>query len=253
MRPLTAAFVAAGQPVLSSVRNEESIGRSRYDGLNFSYRRRMSNHFSFDGNYTLARAMSYDGGGGSFRNYPRDPRFPFSKYEFGPSANDERHHITASGIVNLPWGMEAAPILQFGSARPYTIAASGDTLGFGSGLNNRAVVVPNTGTQTFLTGSAGKTCYFAGQCHLVPYNSVRGDNYFQLDAKLAKNFRFGENMNLQIIAQAFNLTNRSNYGNDFNNRPANGVFTPTVAGFINPTSTNAARSLQGEFGARFTF
>ena len=31
-KPLTAAFTAAGVPVLGSVRDEQSIGRSRYDG-----------------------------------------------------------------------------------------------------------------------------------------------------------------------------------------------------------------------------
>jgi len=36
-----------------------------------------------------------------------------------------------------------------------------------------------------------------------------------LDAKLAKNFRLGERVNIQLVAQAFNLTNRANYGRIF--------------------------------------
>jgi hypothetical protein len=40
IRPMDAAFAAAGQTRLGSVRDEMSIGRSRYDGLNFSYRQR---------------------------------------------------------------------------------------------------------------------------------------------------------------------------------------------------------------------
>src|SRR6266699_3557869 len=39
-RPLDAAFLAAGVPLLGSVRNDEAIGRSRYDGMNISYRQR---------------------------------------------------------------------------------------------------------------------------------------------------------------------------------------------------------------------
>ena len=35
-RPLDAAFNAAGVPLLGSVRDESSIGRSRYDGMNLS-------------------------------------------------------------------------------------------------------------------------------------------------------------------------------------------------------------------------
>ena len=66
-RPLDAAFAVAGQPRLNSVRNEESIGRSHYDGTNFTFRQRMSHRFQLYANYTLAWAYSYDGGGGSFQ------------------------------------------------------------------------------------------------------------------------------------------------------------------------------------------
>src|SRR5262249_44105708 len=108
-RPLDPAFVAAGQPRLNSVRNEESIGRSQYNGVNFSFRRRMTHHFSVAANYTLAWAYSFDGGGGSFRNYPRLSLAPFASYEWGPSPNDERHHVTFSGIWELPWGLQLSP------------------------------------------------------------------------------------------------------------------------------------------------
>ena len=251
-RGLDAAFAAAGVPVLGSVRDEQSIGRSRYDGMNISYRQQMVRHFSLQANYTLARAYSYGDTGTSFRNYPRDPHNPFSPFEWGPTFNDERHHVTISGVASLPWGIAFAPILQFGSARPYNASAPSDTLGFGSGDDNRAVVVPNGSSTTYMTGAAGQACYFAGQCHLVPFNALRGDPFFQLDTRLSKNFKFGEKANLQIMAQAFNLTNRANYGNDFTGVVTSADFQKP-AGFINPTSTNIPRSLAGEFGFRFSF
>jgi outer membrane receptor protein involved in Fe transport len=257
--PLSAAFAAAKLPVLGSVRDEQSIGRSRYDGMNLSYRQQMVRHVSLIANYTLARAFAYGNTGTSFRNYPRDPRNPFSPFEYGPTFNDERHHLTLSAITNLPWGIQFAPILQAGSARPYNAAAPTDTLGFGSGEDNRAVVVPNNSPTTYMTGAAGRTCYFAGQCHLVPFNNLRGSPFFQLDTRLSKNFKLGEKASLQLIAQAFNLTNRANYGNDVNTN-VNGVDAVTgknnfgtPAGFINPTSTNIPRSLAGEFGFRLSF
>ena len=40
-RGLTDDFVPAGVPVLGSVRVEESVNRSRYDGVNFSFRQRL--------------------------------------------------------------------------------------------------------------------------------------------------------------------------------------------------------------------
>ncbi|PYY24147.1 MAG: hypothetical protein DMG62_03815 [Acidobacteria bacterium] len=257
-RPLDAAFAAAGVPVLHSVRDEQSIGRSRYDGMNLSYRRQMVRHFSLRANYTLARAMAYGDTGTSFRHYPRDPHNPFSPFEYGPTFNDERHHLTLSAVADLPWKIQFAPILQVGSGRPYNAAAPTDTLGFGSGEDNRAVVVPNSSPNTFMTKAAGQACYFAGSCHLVPFNNFRGDTFAQLDARLSKNFKIGEKANVQIMAQAFNLTNRANYGNDVNtnvngkDKNGNNNFG-TPAGFINPTSTNIPRSLAGEFGFRFSF
>ena len=94
-RPLSADFTAAGQPVLNSLRSDQSINRSRYDGVNLSFRQRMSHHFSLIANYTLSWSYGYDGGGGDttiFRNYARDGYRPFASYEWGPSTNDERHH-----------------------------------------------------------------------------------------------------------------------------------------------------------------
>ena len=260
-RPLDAAFAAAGQPRLNSVRNEESIGRSHYDGTNFTFRQRMSHRFQLYANYTLAWAYSYDGGGGSFRNYPRDAYAPFAPYEWGPSPNDERHHVTVSGIVDLPKGFQLSPIVQFGSARSYGLTNSSNTLNTGGGTAN-AVVVPtsaptnwfafagnNTGAQNCFYGINGVT----QGCTIAKYDPLRGDPFFELDMRLAKNIKFGDRMNLQLLAQAFNLTNRANYGNNFGNSIADATTFGHPVGFINPASTIIPRALWGELGARFTF
>ena len=259
--PLDAAFAAAGQPRLASVRNEESIGRSHYDGMNISFRQRMTHHLSVNANYTLAWANSYDAGGGSFRNYPRLAVDPFASYEWGPSPNDERHHITVSGIVDLPKGFQLSPILQFGSARPYNVTNSSNTLNTGGGTAI-AVVVPKSDPTNYLAFSGNNTgarnCFYglngvAQDCTIAKYDPLRGDPFFEFDLRLAKNFKFRERMNLQLIAQAFNLTNRANYGNDYNNSIANPTTFGHPAGFINPSSTIVPLSVWGEFGARFTF
>ncbi len=259
-RPLTAAFAAAGQPVLASVRNEESINRNRYDGMNFSYRQRMSHHFSINANYTLSWAYGYDGGGGPttiFRNYARDGYAPLSPAEWGPSTNDERHHITLSGIVDLPLGFQLAPIMQYGSARPYNLTNSTNTINAGGGTT-AAVVVPNddpTNWFAFAGNDVGaQNCYYLSkQCSIAKYDPLRGDPFFQLDMRLAKNIRLREGMNLQLIAQAFNLTNRANYGNNFGNNIASASTFAHPSGFINPSSTFTPRSVWSEFGVHFTF
>jgi Carboxypeptidase regulatory-like domain/TonB dependent receptor len=295
-RPLHAAFAASNPPLpeLGSVRDEQSIGRSHYDGVNFSFRQRMSHRFQFAANYTLAWAYSYDGGGGSFRNYPRDAYAPFAPYEWGPSPNDERHHVTVSGIVDLPKGFQLSPIMQFGSARPYNLTNSYNTLNTGGGTGT-AVLVPTGDITDYLYGTHYVAAFVPAYCAANPtdtkctahgtaqaqlnlqncfygqsqcttqlgvplspltiakYDPLRGDPFFELDMRLAKNIKFGDRMNLQLLAQAFNLTNRANYGNNFGNNIASASTFGHPAGFIAPASTIIPHALWGELGARFTF
>jgi outer membrane receptor protein involved in Fe transport len=260
-RPLDPAFAASAQSQLVSVRDEQSIGRSHYDGANFSYRQRMTKHFQLSANYTLAWAYSYDGGGGSFRNYPMLAVAPFASYNWGPSPNDERHHVTVSGVVDLPKGFQLAPIMQFGSARPYAVTNSSNTLNTGGGTGI-AVVVPKsdpTNWFAFAGNNAGaQNCFYglngvAANCTIAQYDPLRGDPFFQLDMRLAKDIKIRERANLQFVAQAFNLTNRANYGNDYNNNIATASTFGHPGGFINPSSTTIPRSTWGELGLRFTF
>ncbi|MCU1242154.1 MAG: TonB-dependent receptor, partial [Candidatus Acidoferrum typicum] len=255
-RPLSAAFAAAGVPVLGRVMDEQSVNRSRYDGFNFSYRQRMTKRFSVNANYTLSWARGWDvnANGSSFRNYPHDPLNPWNPLDFGYTPNDERHHITVSGIVSLPLGIQVAPILQFGTARPYDLTSSFDVLSRGSGYT-RPVIVPNSDPTNYLAFSKAAdalACLQAGNCREVGYDTVRGDNFFQLDVRFSKNIRFKDKYNVQLFFQAFNMTNRANYGNNFFNTPNSSSFMQP-AGFINPSSTSVPRSFNGEFGFRFTF
>jgi outer membrane receptor protein involved in Fe transport len=260
IRPLTDAFEAAGQPVLFSVRNEASINRNRYDGVNFSYRQRMSHHFSLNANYTLAWAYGYDSGGGTdtfFRNYARDGYHPLGPQEWGPSTTDERHHVTISSLMDFPLGIQLAPILQFGSARPYNPDNSSNTLNTGGGTMN-AVLVPKDDPTNYLAFSGdnvgAQLCYYVtGECMIAKYDPLRGDPFFQLDMRLSKNIRIREGMNLQLVGQVFNLTNRANYGNNYSLSIADPTTFAHPQGFINPSSTFVPRSLWSEFGVRFTF
>jgi outer membrane receptor protein involved in Fe transport len=274
VRPFDAAFGAlvpskcpVGYCVLGRTMDNLAIGRTRYDGMNLSFRQRMNKHFSLTANYTLSRAMGYgiESGGpptlssdmSSYHNYPHDPRHPLASWDFGPTPFDERHHITISGNANLPFGIEVAPILQFGSARPYDLNAGYDILGLGSGYS-RPVVVPNGSPAAYTTyadssdGPAAQACLNAGSCHIVPYDTLRGDPFFELDARVSKNVKLGTKRRLQLSFQGFNLTNRANYGNNFYYIPSAPNFMKP-AGFTNPTSSSTAKAFIGEFGTRFTF
>ncbi len=241
-KPLNAAFTAAGVPVLGSVRDETSSGRSRYDGLNLSFRQRGFHKTDLTLNYTLARAMGYDEDGGSFRYYPRDPARPFAPEDFGPAFNDERHHLTFAATSHLPWGIDFSPIFQAGSARPYNAISQVNDIGLGGGSAPNALLAPGCTEQG----------YYNRTCGLNPIFNLRGNPYFNMDARVSKNIKMGEARNLQLIFQAFNLTNHANYGNNFDGTVGLASFGHPL-GFINPTSSLLPRAFTGEFGARFTF
>ena len=257
-RVLTQAFTNAGVPVLGASDDAASQGRSRYDGLNFVYTRRMSQHFTMNASYVLSRAVGWDGSAASFGNRPVDPFNPWNpKVDFGPVPNDERHHVALSGIVSLPWGFDVAPIMQFGSARPYTATAGQDVLGVGGRNGAAHAIVPTSNLSDFATYSQAsvstqQACLSAGTCTMAPFDGLRGQDYFQLDTRVTKSFNFAEKGTLRLIFQAFDLTNRANFGNDFTGNAHSSTFEKP-AGFIAPSGTTVPKSFRAEFGVEYTF
>ena len=138
---------------------------------------------------------------------------------------------------------------------------SASTLNTGGGTQP-AVVVPTNDPTNYLAFSGHNTgaqnCFYGingvtQACTIAKFDPLRGDPFVELDMRLAKNFKFRERYNLQIVAQAFNLTNRANYGNNFGRNIGDPTTFGHPIGFINPSSTTTPRSLWSEFGFRFTF
>lgn len=267
-RPLTAALTAAGQPALGRIDLEASVGRARYDGMNVSYRRRLHQRLSVNATYTLARALAYNGNSAAFRNRAWNPFALFDPSEYGPTPNDSRHRFSLSGVVNLPGGLQLAPIVQAESARPYTAGygTGVDVLGVGAGRGTSHVVVFNDNpddlraTFTAFGDPAAsnanrvlyRNCLRAGRCSIAPFDNVRGQPFFDVDLRVSKNFRFRESLNLTTFFQMFDLTNRANFGNNYVTDVRLASFgTPNA--FITPSGNILPHSFAGEFGVRFAF
>lgn len=256
-RQLDAAFAAAGLPKLNRIDVEESIGRSRYDGLNIAYRRRMSRHFGLNTNYVLSRALAYNGHAASFRNRASDVDNIFAPHDLGSTPNDERHRWVLSGIFQLPRGFQIAPIIQLASARPYNAIQGRDYFGFGNPVGTMHVVLlnsdPNNLTATKdMTAVNLRSCIAAGQCQEAGFNILRGQTFFQLDTRVSKAIKFGERARLNLIFQAFDLTNRANFGNQFVGNVQSTKFGQPN-GFITPDGVIVPRSFSGEIAAEFVF
>jgi Carboxypeptidase regulatory-like domain len=270
-RPFSAALNAAGVPQLGRIADEQSIGRSYYDGLNVSYRQQMWKRFTGTINYTFAKALAFEGGAASFRNTATNPFLgQFRRQDFGASPSDERHHVTASATLNLPWKIMVSPIFQIGTGRPVDIQqASSDLWGIGSGRSNPHAVVPtgksiaNPANYVALANISTDdytNCLQTGACQEVSFNNFRGPAFAELDARVGKTITIHDRYDVNLFFQGFDLTNRANFGssiqgivnNNYDPDPsANKFLKPTD--FITPGGTVIPKSFLGEFGARLSF
>ena len=127
---------------LGGIRDYMSIGRSRYDAMNVSYRKRLSKRYSVNASYVLSKALAYNGNSAAFGNGPTDELNWFAAHDFGPTPADERHRITISGLVNLPWGVTFTPIMQWATGRPYNLTEGiTDVYSYGSGVGTTHDIV----------------------------------------------------------------------------------------------------------------
>jgi hypothetical protein len=133
--------------------------------------------------------------------------------DYGPSSLDARHILNVSGDVNLHWGIQLAPIFSFTSALPYT--ATSTLQGPGS----------SAGCPSYYT-----KCYPVFNGVTYSRDSLRGDKFVSLNARLSKVVKFRETLGLTAFFEAYNITNRHNLGtNFFTNVDASNFRTPNGA------------------------
>jgi Carboxypeptidase regulatory-like domain/TonB dependent receptor/TonB-dependent Receptor Plug Domain len=212
-----------------------------YNGLQTSLRKRFSDRYSWDVNYTLSKSDSTQGGDLSvyyITSYNAMQDFWNPEADYGPSTNDIRHRFNASFIYELP-GMGGKPVLS-GVLGGWQIsgilqARSGSALVITqpSGIGNSR---PDVATSVDLSVANWKdTCVASGCTYLntagfvrVPVSSVtnatlrpgtylpgmvRGPGDFNMHTTLAKNFSLQADTKLQVRADVFNVLNRKNYNN----------------------------------------
>lgn len=102
---------------------------------------------------------------------------------FVPNAGNEKHHIVANWITDLPLDLRFSGLITYGSGAPFFVIDA---------------------TRGFQPGVIG----LAFNRHL-PY-------FLQVDLRLQKLFKFGNGREFGISAEVFNLFNRANFGNGNN-------------------------------------
>jgi hypothetical protein len=277
------AFVQAGLPAnrLEQINMIGTTNRSLYDSWTTTLRGRRRN-MTFSLSYVLSNSRSW--GGQPVASYTGNgiattPENQFRENEFGPTRFDERHRIVASGVFDLPYGFQLAPVLQLASARPYSPTTGVDIDGDGLATNDRLCegVDPLSVLQAVLSRPAGVTPTDVVRslnprgCTQARVNSMRGGfivrsdgtieersgRFFNFDLRVGKNFTFGERYRLSTYVDFYNLFNTENlaFSNRFGLSPAT-----NQAAFLQPVSLfgpgfgpPVGRPFTMQLGARFTF
>ena len=244
-----AAFVAAGLGAgrLGQINMIGTTNRSRYDGVTFELRKRMSQHYSLRASYVISRSQSF--GGRPTASYSGNgiaitPGLQFVPGEYVDTINDERHRLLFSGLFELPGGFEIAPIFQASSGRPFRFRSGVDTDGDGRNSIDR-VCAGSTVAAPLIPGRPGVPF----GCTQVPQNSLRGDPFVQLNTRFGWSHGIREQMKIRLYYEMFNLFNRDNFCNNFGeNANSSSTFNQPLGycdGYGGP--------LRSQFGFRFEF
>ncbi len=255
-RVLASDFANAGITPLGAITVAEATGRSRYDSLSIQWTRRMDRHFSINTSYTLARALAWGGSAASFGNRPVTLN-QWDPVNFGPTGTDQRHRIVFSGIFNAPWGINIEPIMQWASAPPYNAIMGRDIFGYGPGVLNPHAIVPTsnpTDYTAYATSpiSAINACLANNTCYEIPINALRGQSFFELDSRFGKRVAISDKVSLNLFFQAFDLTNRANFGGSFNGNVRSSTFGQATR-YVTPNGVTIPKAFRGEFGAEISF
>ena len=216
-----------------------SIGKSRYDGVNFGVRRRMTSGVAWNAWYTLSKAEGLGGFGVDelTTNLVQDATNPFADVQYGPSQRtDARHKLVLSAVIGMPWGITVSPVFQYRSALPMQIW-------YGYDLNRDGVTndIYTTAYRFKSVDAAGTPTYEEiGACKTI--NCGRGAALSQMNLRLAKSIPFRGNLRVELFGEVFNVFNALNPSFGAGTVAAGRLFTGTAAApspnpvFMRPTA-----------------
>jgi hypothetical protein len=217
------APAAAGIPNLGrpdpnwgNISRFEGSGNSYYDGMVVSFNKRASQWASVRVSYTLSKTI--DDAGNFFFSSVQD-NFNI-RDDRGLSDNDQRHRLVASGSLEAR-GFQFGYIFTYASHLPFNVLLGTDR-NLDTNNNDRPLGVGR--------------------------NTGRGFDFASLDLSLRRRFRLTERVDLQLIAEGFNLLNRSNFGVPNNTFGSGTAPLPT---FGQPTQAFDPRQFQ--FGMKLSF
>lgn len=229
--PASAGIPNLGRPDPNwgNISRFESSGNSWYDGMIVSFNKRAARWANVRVSYTLSKAID-DAGNFFFSSVQNNFNI---RDDRGLSDNDQRHRLVVSGSLEAPQevkgngferalrGFQFGYIFTYASRLPFNVLLGSDR-NFDTNNNDRPLGVGR--------------------------NTGRGFDFASLDLRVSRRFRLTERVDLQLLAEGFNILNRANFGVP-NNTLGSGLNPlPT---FGQPTAAFDPRQFQ--FGMKVSF
>jgi hypothetical protein len=218
---------------------EESAGNSSYAAMVLHAGKRMSHHWALNAHFTWSKAL--DDVTDFTLEYMAQNQFD-ERAEHGLSLFHQKYRFVGMGIFESPAvgrlfsGWRFSPIASANSFRPFNVLTGVDNVGDGETTTHRPL-------------GLGR-------------NVGIGPNYFSIDTRLSRQFRFGKDspVKAEVIAECFNILNRTNFQavNDIvGDIPLSALPTRIVGTRASPTTplayTAAYDPRQFQFGVRISF
>jgi hypothetical protein len=281
-----AATGCPADPTCQQVTDFMSVGRTWYDALLISFKKRPGSgpwRPGFNVSYTLSKTFDeqpddqVSPSGGSTED-PNIVAMHFNnlKFEKGYSTGDERHRFVLSGNMEVPWKLNVSPIWTWASHVPMDSFV-------GASLNGgRLPNIPRNGLgRQIKDGSALYAAIVAYNAlpsclpdgSIVPCNEGPvtpalsqadfqkihfGDDFNSFDMRISRIFHLKEPHSLQAIAEVFNLFNITNIRGTTNRNYSGFSNTIDSTGFNRPLETAGKFFGSGgprafQFALRYTF
>jgi len=250
-------------PSIGTITQFMAAGNSNYNSFQFKSEKRFSGGLSFLSSYTWSKSIDTASKWGSsglnaynlrlergLSDFDVRHRWSFSHtYEF-PFGSGRRYMSSAKAIEQaFLGGWQVSGILSLQSGNPLTVALATDRANIGTSTQRPDQIAdPNLhgkGTPSQWFNTAAFALPAAGTFGNAGRNTIQGPPIKNMDLAFMKKFVINEHQYFQFRAEAFNLTNHTNFDNP------NTTFGGQTFGRI--LSANIGHNRQIQLGGKFYF
>ncbi len=198
-------------PFTTNVIQYLNVGELDHNALMLQLKKRFSNNYSAQVSYTLAKSNGNTSGNGAPQSgfqLRDDLRLDLNE---GPTDFDNRHNFTVSGTALIPrtGGLNVSWVGRAISGRPFSLVNQNVDPDLNGILAEPLPAAEYKGS--------GNNAYTVSN-YKAERNGAYGPGFFGVDMRIGYGFRVRGQRQLEISADLFNLTNRTNFANPTGNQ-----------------------------------